>query len=163
MTDATPVALPAQKVKPEWIDYNGHMNVAYYMMAYDQGIDRFLDAEFGLGEAGAAASGQGLYALQTHIHHLGELLEGEAFILRIRVLDSDAKRLHLFAEMEKEGSGETCATFEQMLMNVDLATRRSAPFPEAAAAGLAAMRDAQAGLERPAQAGAPLGIRRRPA
>ncbi|WP_118135757.1 thioesterase family protein [Oceanicella sp. SM1341] len=156
-----PFTAPEQTVEPGWIDYNGHMNVGYYSIAFDRAIEHFLTDALGVGEAWVAETGQGPYALQSHIHYLDELLEGAAFRVSFRLLDADAKRLHVFAEMTRVSDGALCATLEQLLMNVDLTTRRSVAYPEAAQARIAALCHAHAGLERPAQAGAPIGIRRK--
>ncbi len=156
-----PVTLAARQVPAEWIDYNGHMNVAYYTMAFDQALDDFLENELGIGEAHAARVRQGPYALQSHIHYLDELLEGESFVIRVRMIDHDAKRMHLFAELFNTDDDRLAATCEQMLMNVDLETRRSTPYPDWAQARMADMLAAHKVLEVPAQLGAPLGIRRK--
>ncbi len=154
-----PVTLADRKVPAEWIDYNGHMNVAYYIMAIDQALDRFLEGELGIGEAHAARVRQGPYALQSHVQFLGELLEGALFSVTVRLIDCDAKRMHLFIELRSDG--DLAATCEQMLMNVDLETRRSAPYPDWAQARMAAMLKAHSVLERPRQLGAAIGIRRK--
>lgn len=156
---AAPVTLAERKVPAEWIDYNGHMNVAYYIMAIDQALDRFLEDELGIGEAHAARVRQGPYALQSHVQFLGELLEGAKFSVVVRLIDCDAKRMHLFVELHSDG--ELAATCEQMLMNVDLETRRSTPYPDWAQARMAAMLKAHSALDRPLQLGAAIGIRRK--
>jgi len=156
-----PIVIGPRAVEPGWIDYNGHMNVAYYLLAFDQALDAFLDDWLGLGPAHVRRAGQGPYALQTHLHFLGELMEGEEFLVGIRMVDCDAKRMHLFCEMTHAGHGGLSATMEQVIMNVDLTARKSAPYPDWAQARLEAMRRAHAGLERPAQLGAPIGLRRR--
>lgn len=155
-----PVVLPERAVPPEWIDYNGHMNVAYYIMAIDQALDRFLEDELGIGELHAARVRQGPYALQSNVQYLGELLEGENFTAAIRLIDCDAKRIHMFIELFSE-TGDLAATCEQMLMNVDLETRRSTLYPEWAQERLQAMLGEHSKLERPAQLGASIGIRRK--
>ncbi len=154
-----PVTLPTREVPAEWIDYNGHMNVAYYIMAIDQALDLFLEDELGIGEAHAARVRQGPYALQSHVQFLGELLEGAQFSVAVRLVDCDAKRMHLFIELHSDGG--LAATCEQMLMNVDLETRRSTPYPDWAQARMSAMLEAHSKLERPAQLGASIGIRRK--
>ena len=93
------------------------------------------------------------------IHYLAELVEDDEYVVEVRVLDADAKRAHVFAEMFT-GEGTRAATYESLTLNVDLAARRSAPFPEAAGARLMRLKAAHAGLPRPVEAGAPLGIRR---
>ena len=158
---AAPCITPERAVPPEWIDYNGHMNVAYYTMAVDQAIDVFLETEVGLGESRAARVRQGPYALQSGIRFLDEMLEGETFCVRIQLVDHDAKRLHIFCELQRTRDGAIAATVEQLLMNVDLQERRSALYPEWGQARLAQMlRDHQA-LGRPAALGAEIAIRRK--
>lgn len=156
-----PVNLPEREVPAEWIDYNGHMNVAYYVMAIDQALDQFLENELGIGEKHAARVRQGPYALQSHVHYLDEMLQGERFIVSVRLVDCDAKRMHLFIELLNADGHTVAATCEQMLMNVDLETRRSTPYPGWAQARMAAMLKAHSVLERPVQLGAPIGIRRK--
>ncbi|HEU0220683.1 MAG TPA: thioesterase family protein [Paracoccaceae bacterium] len=158
---AEPVSLPLRQVAPDWIDYNGHMNVAYYTMAFDQAIDLFLEEALGIGPAFVARSGMGPYALQAHFHYLGELRAGESFVPRIRLVDCDAKRMHVFCELLHGTTGALCATLEQVIVNVDHATRRATPYPDWAQARLQAMKAAHAGPERPRQLGAPIGLARR--
>ncbi|MFC3117428.1 thioesterase family protein [Jhaorihella thermophila] len=86
---------------------------------------------------------------------------GKDFSVRFRLLDHDAKRLHFFAEMVDDASGELCATQEVMVVNVDLGTRRSAPYPDWAQRRFARMKADHAGLPPAPQIGAPLGIRRK--
>ncbi len=157
----TPIRTPEARVPADWIDYNGHMNVAYYTMAFDQALDWTYD-QLGIGPSLVTEHNMGPMALQTQIHYLGELLEGDRFACDVRLIDADAKRVHVFLEMRAlDREEELAATYESLTLNVDLGARRSAPYPEAAAARIAALKAAQAGLPRPSQLGAPLGIRRR--
>ncbi|MEL6584708.1 MAG: thioesterase family protein [Pseudomonadota bacterium] len=158
---AAPCLTPSRQVPPEWIDYNGHMNVAYYTMAVDQAIDVFLEAELGLGESRAARVRQGPYALQSGIRFLDEMLEGEGFFVRIQLIDHDAKRLHIFCELVRERDSVIAATVEQLLMNVDLKERRSALYPAWGQARLAAMLKDHSALGPPDALGAEIGIRRK--
>lgn len=154
-----PIRTGPESVAPEWIDYNGHMNVAYYTMAFDRALDAVYDA-IGIGPELARTAAMGPMALQTQIHYLGELVEDEEYVCDTIILDADAKRVHVFVEMRK-GDGSVAATYESLTMNVDLTARRSAPFPERAAGRLARLKVAHSGLPRPDQVGAPIGIRRR--
>jgi acyl-CoA thioester hydrolase len=63
-----------RRVQKEWIDYNGHMNVAYYTLAFDEAIDEFLKTEFGIGPSFIKKNEQGSYALQTQYRYLAELI-----------------------------------------------------------------------------------------
>lgn len=159
--DATPIHTRTRRVPAGWIDYNGHMNVAYYTMAFDQALDEILDERIGIGENLARAGRMGPMALQTQIHYLGELLEGAEFACDFLLLDADHKRMHMFLTMIDLAAGRPAATYEQLTMNVDLAARRSAPYPAWAMARIERLKTAHAGLPRPAQVGNPLGIRRR--
>jgi acyl-CoA thioester hydrolase len=89
------------------------------------------------------------------------MLEGERFVVSVRLVDCDAKRMHLFIELLNVDGHKVAATCEQMLMNVDLETRRSTPYPDWAQERLARMLEAHSVLEQPAQLGAPIGIRRK--
>lgn len=155
-----PVEIAGRTVLPDWIDYNGHMNVGYYGIAFDKALDVMLSEQLGIGEEHVAVSGQGPYALQSHLHFLAELREAEGFAVRFRLVDHDAKRMHLFAEMVADADGRLCATQEIMIMNVDHGTGRSAPYPGWAQARMARMKADHEGLPRPPQLGAPMGIRR---
>lgn len=148
-------------VEVGWIDYNGHMNVGFYGLAFDQLQERFYEEALNLGESYSKTSGMGPFALQTNLHFLDELRVGQRFEVRLQLIDCDAKRWHVFSTMINLETGSRAATNEQISMNVDHATRRSAPLPEAQQARLAALRAAHAELPRPAELGAPLGIRRR--
>lgn len=156
-----PLIMETQVVEPGWIDYNGHMNVAYYTLAFDRAFDDFLDNWIGVGERFVKRSRLGPMALQTQILYLGELLEGERFHVETLLLDHDEKRMHFFGTMISERTGQPAATYESLGINVDLDSRRPAPYPEWTLARLEALRAAQAHLPRPKQAGQPLGIRRR--
>ena len=156
-----PIDLPAMKVRPEWIDYNGHMNVAYYTQAFDLSLDRLIEDNFGIGEAYARDFRMGPYALQIQIHYLGELLEGEEFFCRAYLVDHDAKRLHMCIEMINARTNEVAAVMENMTMNVDLEARRSTPYPDWAQRRLARWQAEHDGVKLPTQVGASIGIRRK--
>ena len=130
--EAAPIRTRTRRVPPEWIDYNGHMNVAYYTMAFDNALDEVLEERLGIGETLAREGRLGPMALQTQIHYLGELVEGTEFACDFQVLDADAKRIHFFVTMINLETGEPAATYESLTMNVDLEARRSAPYPERA-------------------------------
>lgn len=155
-----PVEVQNRRVLPEWIDFNGHMNVGYYGIAFDQAADVLFSDHLGVDGEYVARAGQGTFVLQEHTHFLNELREGEAFSVRFRLIDHDHKRMHFFGEMLRAADGVLCATQELVSMNVDHTTRRAADLPDWLQRRLAQMKADHAGLERPAQLGAPLGLRR---
>jgi acyl-CoA thioester hydrolase len=149
-----------QTVLAEWIDYNGHMNVGYYGIAFDKASDVVFSQHLGVGVEHVKATGQGPYVLQAHQHYLNEMQLGEGFSVRFRLLDYDSKRLHFFADMVFAHSGVITATQELVVMNVDHQTGRSAPYPDWANRRFARMQSDHITLERPTQLGASLGLRR---
>jgi len=160
--EAAPIRTRVRRVPPEWIDYNGHMNVAYYTLAFDNATDEVLEERLGVGVTFVREARQGPMALQTQIHYLDELVEGEEFACDFLLVDADPKRIHFLMTMIKMATGEPAATYESLTMNVDLAARRSAPYPDWAQARIGRLLAAQAALPRPPRLGNRLGIRRKP-
>ena len=157
--EAAPLRSSVRRVQPEWIDYNGHMNVAYYMLAIDKALDDIFD-EIGMGIALVRERRMGPMALVNQIHYLDELLEGQEFRCDLQLLDADHKRMHYLVTMQHLAKGTVAATFEGLSINVDLEKRKSTPYPEDVRRRVEALRAAHAGLPRPPQIGATIGIRR---
>lgn len=158
-----PILCVEQAPREEWIDFNDHMNIGYYLLAFDQGVDAFFERCMDLNAGYARRSGMGSFVLQSHLHFLAELRLGERFKVFIQLLDCDAKRWHYLLTMRAAGDDRLCATCEQIAMNVDHATRRSAPLPAPQRRRLEALLAAHRDLPRPDVVGAPLGIRRKEA
>ena len=159
--EARPLRSGTRRVLPEWIDYNGHMNVAYYVLAIDKAMDDIFD-RLGMGIELVRTRRMGPMALVNQIQYLDELLEGQEFRCDLQVLDADHKRMHYFVAMHHLAKGTLAATLEGLSINVDLQARRSIPYPDDIRARLEALRAAHAGLPRPPQVGARIGIRRAP-
>lgn len=159
MTTRVPLELHQETVQPDWIDYNGHMNVAYYVLAFDHATDAFLD-HVGLGRAYAEGEGGSVFVLEAHVTYERELTEGDPLRIATRLLDADAKRLHLFHAMYHAKDGFLAATNELLLIHVDLQDRRSAPLPEKIRGHLAALVEADRTLPRPPKVGRVIGLRR---
>src|SRR5258708_660269 len=124
-----PLDLYRGPVQPEWIDYNGHMNIAYYVVAFDRATDKLFD-RFDLGRDYVARTNCSAFVLEMHIGYERELKRGDPLRISAQLIDADAKRLHLFHAMYHAESGVCAATIEMLLLHVDLGSRRSAPFPE---------------------------------
>jgi acyl-CoA thioester hydrolase len=154
-----PIPRHAEPVRPEWIDYNGHMNVAYYLIVLDNATDALFDA-LGFNEAWRRRTGRSFFAVEGHIRYLGETKLGQTLEVESRLLAADSKRIHYFHTMRVRGSGAIAATFESLLLHVDMATRRAAPFaPEDLARAQAAVA-ALAALPRPEGAGRAVSMKR---
>jgi acyl-CoA thioester hydrolase len=134
-------------VRPDWIDENGHLNLAHYVTLFDWATDA-LWPRIGLGD-GFRASGRGTFAAETHTLYRAELVEGETVTIASHVLESDEKRLHVAHEMQRADDAVVCARQELMYLSVDLGTRRVAPWPEPIHAGLREAVSAHAGLPVP--------------
>ena len=116
-------------VKPEWIDHNGHMNVAFFVLAFDEATDAVYET-WGLGLSYPETSGCSVFTLGMNVDYHRELFEGDALRIETTLVDCDAKRIHYVHRMFTVASDELCATNECLCMNVNLESRRSAPFPD---------------------------------
>jgi len=152
MTIDAPLRLYRTAVRPEWLDYNGHMNEAYYVLAFSHATDAFMDYA-GQDAAYRARTNTSIYTLETHVMYLQEVSDGEEVRVETQLLGHDAKRYRLFHSMYRADGGELLATGEHMLLHVDMSGPKSAPFPPEIAERLAAIEAAHAGLPIPDQAG----------
>ncbi len=118
-------------VRGEWIDYNGHMNVAFFVLVFDHATDAMLET-LTLGEVYRGASGHSVYILEAHVNYLAEVHEGQFIAVSTQLIDCDAKRLHYYHRMFRESDGVLAATTEQVLVHVDTTAGRSVPMPAAA-------------------------------
>ena len=147
-----------ETVLPEWVDYNGHMNVAYYVLVFDHGTDAFFDL-MGMGAAYREQTQSSDFVVESHISYLGEVKEGDPLQVATLLFGFDKKRLHLFHHMYHADTGELCATNEIMIVHVDMNTRRSALFPMNIVDNLQAYSDRQPSFQIPRQAGSVIGIK----
>ena len=150
---AAPFSSRPGPVRPEWIDHNGHLNLAYYVVLVDAATDVLWNA-IGLGATYLAATGCGTFAVETHTLYVAELHKGDETEARSIVLDVDAKRLHVAHELLRAGDGAVSARQELIYLNVNLTTRRVVPWRVETLASLQAARQAHAHL-RPDWIGRP--------
>ena len=156
---SAPIIMPEKIILPEWIDSNGHMNVAYYLMAFDESLDIFFeDEDMKMGESYLREEKASSFTLECHIHYLRELREGDPFQISLQLLDKDAKRIHAFMRMHHAREGYLAATCEQMLIHVDMVTRRASPFPKRIVQALDKMMEAHRRLPKAEGAGRTIGI-----
>ncbi len=156
----TPFRSSEMKVLPEWIDFNGHLNMAYYNVLFDQGVDQAY-GEIGLGPE-YQRTGCTTYVAEFHVCYLRELHEGDRVYTTFQLLDHDEKRFHSFQELWHV-DGWLAATAEGLTLHVDQSGPRVAPMPDHILTRLDAMRQNHAKLPTPAQAGRRIGIRRKSA
>ncbi|RKD69721.1 acyl-CoA thioester hydrolase [Sinobaca qinghaiensis] len=146
------------RVNAEWVDYNNHMNDAAYAIVFSMALDSMLD-KIGLDEAFREQNHYTAYTLETHVLYRKEAVLDEKLDVFVQILDKDEKRLHLWMEMKNESS-ELAAASEQMIMGMDQAAGRPAPFPPALVKGIEALPHTEAEF-RPSMAGRAIGIKKK--
>lgn len=144
-------------VKPEWVDYNGHMNVGYYPVAFDLGFDIVYNF-LGVGGDDIRRTGITTFVVETHFTYQQELREGDRLRITTQLLGHDAKRLHLFQHMYHAGEGYLAATGEWMILCVDLDTRKVVAMPERMRAVVERVRVVHEKLPRPPELGRSVNI-----
>lgn len=161
MSVPTPFVSRVMEVEKDWIDYNGHMNMAYYNVLFDRCADDALDL-LGIGAAYARERRLTIYTAEIHVCYVQELHLRDRVTVSFRLLDSDDKRLRAYQEI-RHAEGWLAATCESLSLHVDMAGPEVAPFPEDVAASIEAMRTAHAALPFPERAGRSIGIRHKSA
>lgn len=147
------------KVKPEWIDHNGHMNVAYYVLAFDLATDAVYE-QWDIGLLYPERENCSLFTLGMNVDYLSELFDGDSIVIKTQLIDLDKKRIHYLHSMFRDDSNKLCATNECLAMNIDLTTRKSAAFPSHTQKRLETVQRSDVKIEPPAQFGRVLEIRR---
>jgi len=117
------------RVRPEWIDYNGHLNLAYYIVAFDQGVDKSFE-RIGIGLDYRKRDELGTFAAETHTLYEREVKEDDPLRIVSHILAVDDKRMHMFLEMFHATEGFRAAAQEIMYLHVDLKIRRVSPWPD---------------------------------
>ena len=148
------------KVRKEWIDYNGHMNVAFYVLAFDLALD-VVYRRMGIGEPYRAKTNHTTFSLESHTHWLREMRLDNPMRFTTRLLDWDAKRLHIYMEMFHAEQNYLASTYEMVTMHINLGERRSTPFPQAMQDVFQKVHESQSDLPKPQFAGTTTGIRRK--
>jgi acyl-CoA thioester hydrolase len=159
MSIPAPIVSSVASVDPAWIDYNGHMNMAYYSLLFDHAVDEAY-AVLGFGPEYIASRQHTTYTAEFHVCYVRELHLGDRVRCRFQLLDHDEKRIHSYQEMWHE-DGWLAATAESLSLHIDMSGPRVAPFPADVMSRLQAIQQAHAALPRPERAGRGIGIVRR--
>jgi len=115
-------------IEPQWIDYNGHLNMAYYNVMFDRAIDE-LWLKLGIGPGYRQERNGSTFTAECHVRYLREIHLGDPVQVSILLVDADQKRLHTFEELRHATEGWLSATSENMTIHIDMASRKTAPFP----------------------------------
>ena len=160
MLRESPIVCPSMDVQEAWIDYNGHMNMAYYSLVFDKCVDWVYD-DLGIGVDYTKTEGGSCFVLEVHVNYLQELVLGDPVKVTFQLLNWDAKRVHFFEQMYHADKGYLAATSEQIGLHVDMQERKSKPFPADVQAKLGALMALHEGLATPPQVGHVIGIEAR--
>jgi acyl-CoA thioester hydrolase len=147
-----PLALYTDTVRPEWIDYNGHLTDGYYMVYFCLATEAALEY-LGFGAAYREQTGATIYTVEGHINYLRELKPGAPLRFTTQLLGCDPKRIHLFHHLRHGLEGYLAATNEVMFLHVNQETMKVEPMPAERLALVQAVAAAHAALPRPPQAG----------
>ncbi len=143
-----PMIVHRERVRPEWIDYNGHMNVAFYLMAADHAMDAFSDY-VGLGQNYMKDTNKSTFALDTRIIYLRELMVDSPIRVSAQLIAYDLKRIHVSLSLIHDKENWVSALNEWVLVHVDLSVRRATEMPSGTLAKLEDIMVAHNNLERP--------------
>lgn len=152
-----PFVSSPMRIDPQWIDYNGHLNMAYYNVLADRALDEVF-AVLGLGPDYAQSRRASTFTAEAHVVYKRELVVGDPVRATVQLVDYDDKRLHLFVELRHAEETWLSATVESMNLHVGLTDRKVTPFPPEILANIAVMRSAHASLSHPEQLGRVIGV-----
>ena len=123
------VHIANQIIKKEWTDYNNHMNMAYYILVFDQVWEVMLE-KFKMGENSAKTTNMSTMVVETYTTYNNEVKEGDEVEINLTFFDHDKKRLHYKMEMVEKSSQKLSATLEMLSLYIDLTKRKVSEFEE---------------------------------
>ena len=155
-----PLEIHTERVRPEWIDHNGHMNVAYYLMAFDEAAGSVANS-IGYTNDYRKTNNIGTFVGDYHIRYVQEVIEGDLLRFTYRIIDCDEKRFHYWQEMYHAEKGYLAAEAEAITLHIDMAVRKVSPFPPAIYDRIKAIHDAHRHLPLPSNLGRQIQVRRK--
>ncbi len=148
-------------IEKDWIDYNGHLNMAYYNVLFDRCSDEAF-AAMGMGLDYVKERRLTIYTAEVHVCYVQELHLEHKVVVSFQLIDHDDKRLRAYQEI-RHVDGWLAATSETLSLHIDMSGPKVAPFPADVQAKVEAMRTAHSVLPMPERAGRSIGIRRKTA
>jgi acyl-CoA thioester hydrolase len=142
-----PFLSSVMQIEPQWIDYNGHLNMAYYNVMFDRAIDE-LWLKLGIGPGYMKERHGSTFTAECHVRYLREVHLGDPVQVSILLVAADEKRLHTFEELRHATEGWLSATSENMTIHVDMNARKTAPFPLDIHARIEALANAHRAVDR---------------
>jgi acyl-CoA thioester hydrolase len=145
---SAPFLSSIMRIEPQWIDYNGHLNMAYYNVMFDRAIDE-LWLVLGIGPSYKKSRNGSTFTAECHVRYLREIHLGDLVQVSVYLIATDDKRLHTFEELRHASEGWLSATSENMTLHIDMRERKTAPFPSDVRATIDAVARAHAMVPRP--------------
>ncbi len=161
MNIETPFNAYSTTVQPDWIDDNGHMNVAYYHLVFDLAATPFF-SWLGFTDENRKAHNISTFALETHLNYLSEVKVNASVRVESRVLDVNEKRFHFFQQMYKSDTNQLSATHESLGTVVDMQQRKSSRMPDRIYQRIQEVKTAHSKLDLPWQVGHVMSIDAKP-
>jgi len=152
---------PLMELEPDWIDYNGHLNMAFYNVLFDRGCDEAFQ-RFGMGPNYAKERKLTAYTAEIHVRYIREIHLGDKVRSSYQIVDHDEKRIHAFQEL-RHADGWLSATSETLTLHVDMSGPKVAPFPDDVMSRIDTIALAHKSLPYPEDAGRRIEIRRKQA
>lgn len=152
-----PFVSSAMRIEPQWIDYNGHLNMAFYHVLFDRAVEEAFGL-VGLGPDYVEDQKASYFAAEIHTVYKRELKLDDVVRVTLQLIDCDEKRIHYYLEIRHATEGWVAASSENLSLHVDMASRKVIPFPPEIQRNLAVMRAAHARLPRPGALARVIGI-----
>ena len=160
MPNSVPLLSTVMKIEDQWIDYNGHFNMAYYNVLFDRAADEaFLT--LGLGSDYVKTTNNSFFTLETHTSYLREMKSTDPVQIESQILDHDHKRVHYVQLMKHAADKWLSCVLEVMVSHVDLNIHKTSSFPADVATRVQAAVNAHKSLPVPPQVGHRIGIPRK--
>jgi acyl-CoA thioester hydrolase len=121
------IYLKSQKIIKEWVDYNNHLNMAYYVLIFDQACEVMLE-KFTMGADSAKNEKRGTMVVETNTKYISEVKEDDEVDIMLTFFDHDKKRLHLKLNMIEKKTKKISASIEWLSLYVNLETRKVTEF-----------------------------------
>jgi acyl-CoA thioester hydrolase len=157
----TPFVSSVMRLEPGWIDYNDHLNMAYYNILFDRAVDEaFLLC--GMGPDYVKERGLSYFVVESRMRYRRELTRRDRVRVTLQLIEVDDKRLRYVMDMRHAAEGWLAASAEHLALHVDMTTRKATPFPADIRAALEAMRTAHGAMATPDWAGEGVAMRVKP-
>jgi acyl-CoA thioester hydrolase len=121
------IYLKSQKIIKEWVDYNNHLNMAYYVLIFDQACEVLLE-KFKMGAVSAENERRSTMVVETNTRYISEVKESDEVDIMLTFFDHDKKRLHLSLDMIEKQTNKISASIEWLSLYVNLETRKVTEF-----------------------------------